>query len=95
MGEKVVISFNNQKIIEKKVSKFGNGAHLLVSKEFIGQKLKVVSGKRKISGGQIELDLFEGKIIDGKVSKFGTGAHVIVPKEYVEEEVILIGGENE
>ena len=90
LKEGVVIRFDNQNIIEKTTSKFGNSAHVLISKKYINKKVKIIIGKSKILGKKIIVDFSESVILNGKVSKFGTGAHVIIPKEYSEKEVKII-----
>ncbi len=90
LKEEVSISFNNRNIVEKTISKFGNGAHVSISKDYLGKNVKIIVGKSKISGKKIKIDFLKCVILDGKVSKFGTGAHVIVSKEYVGKEVKII-----
>tara|TARA_Y100000310_G_scaffold239524_1_gene243136 strand:- start:391 stop:669 length:279 start_codon:yes stop_codon:yes gene_type:complete len=90
LKEEVVISFDNRDIIEKITSKFGNGAHVLISKKYIGKRVKIIIGKSKIIRKKIKVNFSESVILDGKASKFGTGCHVILPKEYVEKEVKVI-----
>ena len=88
--EEVVISFNNRDIIEKIVSKFGNGAHVSISKEYIGKNVKIVVGESRIVGQKMYVDFLESVIFGGKVSKFGTGAHIIIPKEYSGKKIKII-----
>ena len=90
LGEGVVISFINRDIIEKTISKFGNGAHVLVSKEYVGKNVKIVIGNSKIIGKKLHVDFSESVIFSGKINKFGTGAHIIVPKEYVGKDIKIL-----
>ena len=100
LKEGVIISFNNHDIIEKTALKFGNGAHVVVSKRFLNKKVKIVAGKSKIlkNKQEIIIDFSEAEIFNRKTSKFGTGCHVIIPKEYSGKDVKVIikkGGKNE
>ncbi|UCD21172.1 MAG: DUF2080 family transposase-associated protein [archaeon] len=40
--KEIVIKFGNSEIIERKASKFGTGAHIIVPKEFKGKKVKII-----------------------------------------------------
>ena len=86
----VIIRFDNNDIIEKTASKFGNGAHVLISKEYIGKNVKIIIGKSEIIGKKIKVDFSESVILNRKANRFGTGCHVIIPKEYAEKEVKII-----
>jgi putative transposon-encoded protein len=90
------IPLNHLNVIEKTPSNFGNGAHVLVSKELIGKKAKVIFGESKISKIKLTIDLFDCEILERKVARFGTGAHILVPKEYSGKKLnILIEVKNE
>ena len=95
--EEIVINLSNHKIIEKTVSGFGNSAHIVISKEYLGRVIKIITGKSKILGNRLRINLFNNEILERKSSKFGTGAHVIIPREYLNQKVKIIikGGENE
>jgi putative transposon-encoded protein len=88
--EGVIIRFDNREVIKKTSSKFGNGAHVLISKEHIGKNVKIIIGKSEIIGKKIKIDFLEGVILNRKANRFGTGCHVIIPKEYTEKEVKII-----
>jgi putative transposon-encoded protein len=89
-GNEIVLDLFGCEILKRNASKFGTGAHVIISKEYIGKKVKIIIGKSKIIGEKIKIDFSESVILDGKASKFGTGCHVIVPKEYSEKEVKII-----
>jgi putative transposon-encoded protein len=92
----ITIDLSHLKLLEKTSSSFGNGAHVLVSKELIGKKAKVIFGESKISKSKLTLDLFDCEILERKVARFGTGAHILVPKEYSGKKLnILIEVKNE
>jgi putative transposon-encoded protein len=40
--KEIVISFDGSEIIERTASKFGTGAHVVVPKEYIGKKIKII-----------------------------------------------------
>lgn len=45
MGKKeIVIKFEGSEVIEREVSKFGTGAHIVVPKDFVGKKVKIIVG---------------------------------------------------
>ena len=39
---KIIIEFKGSEILERKVSKFGTGAHVIISKEHSGKKVKII-----------------------------------------------------
>ena len=91
--EEIIIKSGNFEILEKTASKFGTGAHIIISKKYSGEKTKIVIGKCRVLNGQINLDFFKSEILERKASKFGTGAHIIIPKEYAGKKIkIIIGG---
>ena len=47
MKGNVVIEFRAEEIIDGKVARFGNGAHVLVPKAWIGSKVKIIRLKRR------------------------------------------------
>jgi len=75
-------------------TKFGNGAHVLISKKYSHKKIKVIVGKSvKVKKNQIKIDFFGNEILERKPMKFGTGFHIIVPKECIGKKIkIIIGG---
>lgn len=90
----MLVNLSDLKIIEKVPSGFGNGTHILLSKEHIGERVKIIIGNSKIVKKQLELDFFKSEILERKVKKFGTGAHVIIPKKYFGKKIkIIILGE--
>tara|TARA_Y100000034_G_scaffold55329_1_gene67823 strand:+ start:1149 stop:1445 length:297 start_codon:yes stop_codon:yes gene_type:complete len=95
MGKRgLIIDFSGFKIFSKLVSKFGNGAHVLIPKRYSNQKLKIILGKPvKINKNKIEIDFFGNEILERKPSKFGTSFHIVIPREYLGKEVkIIVGG---
>lgn len=40
--KEIVIKFEGSEIIEREVSKFGTGAHIIVPKEYSGKKVKII-----------------------------------------------------
>jgi putative transposon-encoded protein len=93
----ITVFLNDLKTIEKVPSKFGNGAHVFVSKKFIGKTAKIISGNSKlVNEKELNVDFFKTEILERKVKEFGTGAHLIIPKEYCGKKIkIIIGGKNE
>lgn len=90
------MNFTGKKLLEKIPSRFGNGSHVLVSREFAGKTAKIIFGKCTINSGKIKIDFFKSEIIEREIKYFGTGAHVIVPKEYSGKKIkIIVGGEDE
>lgn len=41
---KITIEFENSEILERTASKFGTGAHIILPKEHIGKKIKLIIG---------------------------------------------------
>jgi len=39
---KIILELEGSEILEKTVSKFGTGAHVILSKEYIGKKIKII-----------------------------------------------------
>ena len=39
---KIIINFTGSEILERDVSKFGTGAHVIVPKEHIGKRVKII-----------------------------------------------------
>ena len=90
----IVIDIGDYKVLERTASKFGTGAHIIISKKYSEKKVKIVIGKSKIIRKRIEIDFFKSEILERTASKFGTGAHIIIPKEYIGKKIkIIIGGE--
>lgn len=90
------VDLGDFEILEKISSRFGNSAHILVSKELIGKKLKIIFGASKIKNKEIQIDFPKSEILERKATRFGTGAHVIVPREYSRKKLkIIFGGKNE
>lgn len=87
---KISVDFGKSEILEKTPSVFGNGAHVSVSKEFIGKNAKIIFGDAKVYGNQLELDFYNTEILEREIKSFGTGAHIIVPKEYVGKKLKII-----
>jgi len=89
--------FGNLNIIEKIPSKFGNGAHVFVSKNLIGKNVKIIFGNSKIiNKKEVKIDFFNSEILERQIVRFGTGAHVLVPKEYLGKKIkLIIGGKDE
>ena len=89
--------FGNLEIIEKTPSKFGNGAHIFVSKSLINKKVKIIIGDSKIiNKKELKIDLFDSEILERQVTGFGTGAHVILPKDNIGKKIkLIIGSKNE
>jgi putative transposon-encoded protein len=40
--QQITIKFSGSEIIEREVSKFGTGAHLIVPKEYAGRTVKII-----------------------------------------------------
>ena len=40
--KEIVVKFEGSEIIERTVSKFGTGAHVVVPKEYVGKKIKII-----------------------------------------------------
>jgi len=39
---KIVIEFSGSEILEREISKFGTGAHVIIPKEHVGKKVKII-----------------------------------------------------
>ncbi len=92
MKRDIVLDLEGLEIFEKVPSKFGNGAHVLLSKAYIGKKIKIILGKPvKIQDDKITLDFFGNEILERTATTFGTGSHIIIPKEHIGEKIKLIG----
>jgi len=40
--KKITIEFEGSEILERKASKFGTGAHVIIPKECVGKKVKII-----------------------------------------------------
>lgn len=40
--KEIIIRFDGSEIIERKASKFGTGAHVIIPKEYINKKVKII-----------------------------------------------------
>lgn len=40
--KEIILKFEGSEIIERIVSKFGTGAHIIVPKEYVGKKVKII-----------------------------------------------------
>lgn len=40
--KEIVIAFDGSEILERKASKFGTGAHVIIPKEYVGKKVKII-----------------------------------------------------
>jgi len=90
----ISISLKNSEVIESRGTIFGNGAHAMIGKEYVGKKIKIIVGETKISKNKkiIKITLDNSEITERVVKNFGTGAHVIIPKEYAGKEIKIIVG---
>lgn len=86
----IVVKFESLEILEKKVSKFGTGAHVFVSKNLINKKVKIVVGYSKVDKKELKIDFFNSEILERQVTGFGTGAHIILPKENIGKNIKII-----
>ena len=43
--KEIVIAFNGSEILERKASKFGTGAHVIIPKEYVGKDVKILIEK--------------------------------------------------
>jgi len=77
-------------ILEAMPAKFGNSCHVFISKNFIGKKVKIISGNAKIVKKKLIIDFLKVEISNNIVTTFGTGAHIIVPKEYFGKKIKII-----
>jgi len=93
----IVLDLIGFKVFESVPTKFGNGAHVLISKKYSEQKIKILVGKpTKIKKNKIELDFFGNEILERKPKRFGTSFHITLPKEHLGKKIKLIAGkENE
>ena len=92
----IILNIKNSIVLEKEASKFGNGAHILLSREYENKKLKIILGKPlKIKGNKVVIDFFGNEILERTAKKFGTGFHITIPKEYIGKKVKIIGEKNE
>ena len=46
-GEQLILDLFGTEILERKASKFGTGAHVIIPKEHIGKKIKIIVEKGK------------------------------------------------
>ena len=44
-GSKIIIELKGSDILERKASKFGTGAHVVIPKEHVGKKVKIIVEK--------------------------------------------------
>ena len=40
--KEIIIKFEGSEILERKASKFGTGAHIIIPKEYINKKVKII-----------------------------------------------------
>ena len=40
--KQIIIKFGGSEILERKASKFGTGAHVIIPKEYIDKKVKII-----------------------------------------------------
>lgn len=97
MKRGILLNFKGSKLIEVKISKFGNGAHALIPKEYSNKKIKVIIGEiKKIRKDSIQLDFFKNEILEKIPSKFGTSFHITLPKSQINKKIkLIVGGKNE
>ncbi len=87
----IVLDLTGFYVFESVPTKFGNGAHVLISKKYIEKRIKIIVGKpTKVRNNKIEIDFFGNEILERIPSKFGTGFHIIVPKEHIGKKIKLI-----
>jgi len=43
--KEIVIKFWGSEILERKASKFGTGAHVIIPKKYAGKKIKIIVGE--------------------------------------------------
>ena len=46
----IIIKLKGSEIIERRVSKFGTGSHVVVPKEYLGKKVKIIIEKEDEDG---------------------------------------------
>ena len=51
--KEIIVKFEGSEIIEREVSKFGTGAHVIVPKEYAGKKVKIILGRKKMRKSNI------------------------------------------
>ena len=44
-SKEIIIKFHGSEILERVASKFGTGAHVIIPKEYIGKKVKIIVEK--------------------------------------------------
>jgi|WetSurMetagenome_2_1015567.scaffolds.fasta_scaffold622152_1 putative transposon-encoded protein len=86
----ITLNIENSKVFDKIPSVFGNGAHVFVSKDYMGKKVKIIIGNSKIKKNKLQVDFFNSEILERIVTGFGTGAHIILPKENIGKKIKLI-----
>lgn len=91
----ISLSKKNLEIFEKYPSKFGNGAHILLSCKYKNRKIKIITGKVKDTKNKITINLFGNEILERTVKDFGTGFHITIPRNYLNQKLILIGEKDE
>ena len=92
----IILDLKGFEVFDLVPTKFGNGAHVLISKEYVSKRIKIIVGKTKVFETCLIFDFFNCDVLEGKAAKFGTGAHVIIPKSYIGKKIkIIVGGENE
>lgn len=42
MVKEIIVKFENSEILERVASKFGTGAHVIIPKEYIQKKVKII-----------------------------------------------------
>jgi putative transposon-encoded protein len=40
--KEIIIKFEGSEVLERKASKFGTGAHVIIPKEYINKKVKII-----------------------------------------------------
>ena len=92
----IILDLAGFEVIESVPSKFGNGAHVLITRKYSKQKIKVIIGKSvKLENNKIKIDFFGNEILERIPSRFGTSYHIIIPKEHIGKKIKLIVRENE
>ena len=97
MLKEVSIDLDRDRVVEVIGKKFGNSSHIIVSKNFLGKKVKIIFGEiLKKTQKKIILDMKDLEILTKSVSRFGNSCHIILPREYAGKKLnLILEGENE
>ena len=87
---RIEVGLKHTEIFQKIPRKFASSYHIILPKEDIGKKFKIIIGNSEIIGEKLFLDFWDCEILERKARKFGTSCHILIPKEFAKRKLKIL-----